>query len=138
MTRGKAGPAIRPGGAQAVGTGARRRACWGPQGGRHWAQAGRWARRRQARGRGAGRAGGRRAGGRGAGRAGSRRADGRQQGAGRAGHAQQGRGLGAGRAAWACWLALCCALGALCLFSIRFDSVLFLSQFLDVVREPGS
>ena len=35
-------------------------------------------------------------------------------------------------------LALGCALGELSLFSIRFDSVLFLSQFLDVVREPGS
>ena len=30
-----------------------------------------------------------------------------------------------------------CALGALSLFSTRFDSVLFLSQFLDIVREPG-
>ena len=49
-----------------------------------------------------------------------------------------------GRAAWACgaaWardLATGCALGALGLFSIRFDSVLFLSRFLDIVREPGS
>ena len=31
-----------------------------------------------------------------------------------------------------------CALGALGLFSTRFDSVLFLSQFFDIVREPGS
>ena len=31
-----------------------------------------------------------------------------------------------------------CALGALSLFFARFDSVLFLSQFLDVVRELGS
>ena len=31
-----------------------------------------------------------------------------------------------------------CALGALSLFLTRFDSVLFLSQFLDIVREPGS
>ena len=31
-----------------------------------------------------------------------------------------------------------CALGALGLFSTRFDSVLFLSQFLDIVREPSS
>ena len=31
-----------------------------------------------------------------------------------------------------------CALGALGLFLTRFDSVLFLSQFLDIVREPGS
>ena len=30
------------------------------------------------------------------------------------------------------------ALSALGLFSIRFDSVLFMSQFLDIVREPGS
>ena len=52
--------------------------------------------------------------------------------------ARQARGLGAGRTAWACGLALGCALGALGLFSIRIDSVLFLSQFLDIVREPGS
>ena len=31
-----------------------------------------------------------------------------------------------------------CALGALSLFLARFDSVLFLSRFLDIVREPGS
>ena len=31
-----------------------------------------------------------------------------------------------------------CALGALGLFFTRFDSVLFLSRFLDIVREPGS
>ena len=31
-----------------------------------------------------------------------------------------------------------CALGALGLFLTRFDSVVFLSQFLDIVREPGS
>ena len=31
-----------------------------------------------------------------------------------------------------------CALGALSLFLARFDSVLFLIQFLDIVREPGS
>ena len=43
-----------------------------------------------------------------------------------------------GRAAWACCWAVGCALGALSLFLIRFDSVLFLSQFLDIVREPGS
>ena len=35
-------------------------------------------------------------------------------------------------------LATGCALGALGLFSIRFDSVLFLSRFLDIIREPGS
>ena len=46
--------------------------------------------------------------------------------------AAQARGLGvlAGPAG--------CALGALSLFLTWFDSVLFLSQFLDIVREPGS
>ena len=50
---------------------------------------------------------------------------------------QQGR---AGRTAWALGsrAGQGCALGALSLFSTRFDSVLFLSRFLDVVREPGS
>ena len=38
---------------------------------------------------------------------------------------------------WARGLATGCALGALGLFSIRFDLVLFLSRFLDIVREPG-
>ena len=51
---------------------------------------------------------------------------------------RQARGLGAGRAAWARGLAMGCALGALGLFLTRFDSVLFLNQFLDIVREPGS
>ena len=46
--------------------------------------------------------------------------------------------LGAGRAACARGLAKGCALGAHSLFSIRFDSVLFLSRFLDIIREPGS
>ena len=55
-----------------------------------------------------------------------------------AGGRHEAHGLGAGRAAWASGLATGCALGALGLFSIRFDSVLFLSQFLDIVREPGS
>ena len=60
----------------------------------------------------------------------------RQAEAGRARHAGSGRGRGgwprrvAGPAG--------CALGALGLFLTRFDSVLFLSQFLDIVREPGS
>ena len=45
---------------------------------------------------------------------------------------------GAGHVAWTSGLALGCALGALGLFSIRFDSILFLSRFLDVVCEPGS
>ena len=49
-----------------------------------------------------------------------------------------GHGRRAGRAAWASGLAVGCALGALGLFLIRFDSVFFLSQFLDIVREPGS
>ena len=51
----------------------------------------------------------------------------------RAGHGRLG-GLGA---AWVrCW-PTGCALDALSLFLARFDSVLFLSQFLDIVREPG-
>ena len=75
----------------------------------------------------------------GAGRARARGAGGRRAaGRGSAEQALQVRDLGAGRAAWACGLALGCALGALGLFSIRFDSVLFLSQVLDVVCEPGS
>ena len=66
---------------------------------------------------------------------------------GRAAGARQGRAAGArqGRAARkrgargreCCW-PTGCALGALSLFLARFDSVLFLSQFLDMVREPGS
>ena len=40
--------------------------------------------------------------------------------------------------AWACCWPVGFALGALSLFLTRFDSVLFLSQFLDIVREPGS
>ena len=52
--------------------------------------------------------------------------------------ARGGRRTSAQRAAWAgCW-AMGCALGALSLFLTRFDSVMFLSQFLDIVREPGS
>ena len=45
------------------------------------------------------------------------------------------RALGA---AWACCWPTGCALGALGLFLARFDSVFFLSQFLDIIREPGS
>ena len=41
--------------------------------------------------------------------------------------ARDARGTGAGRAAWACYWAVGCALGALSLFLTRFDSVLFLS-----------
>ena len=47
-------------------------------------------------------------------------------------------GTGVGPHAWACCRPTGCALGALSLFLTRFDSVLFLSQFLDIVREPGS
>ena len=53
-------------------------------------------------------------------------------------HRRWARGTGAGHAAWACCWAVGCALGALSLFLTRFDSVLFLSQFLDTVHEPGS
>ena len=53
-----------------------------------------------------------------------------------------GRGAGFGAralgAAWACRWPTGCSLGALGLFLAQFDSVLFLSQFLDIVREPGS
>ena len=48
-----------------------------------------------------------------------------QRHAGRPTRTRQARGLGAGRAAWARGLALGCALGALGLFSIRFDSFFF-------------
>ena len=60
---------------------------------------------------------------------------------GRAGQAAGAAEVGqarAARAAWACGLATGCALGALSLFSVRFDSVFFLSQFLHIVGEPGS
>ena len=46
-----------------------------------------------------------------------------------------GRAAGSAQARGARGLATGCALG---LFSIRFDSLLFLSRFLDIVREPGS
>ena len=56
----------------------------------------------------------------------------------RVGHCKGARGMRQGRAAWEyCWV-VCCVLGALSLFLTRFDSVLFLSQFLDTVHEPGS
>ena len=52
------------------------------------------------------------------------------------------RGRAWQRAAWARSLGARvgqgCALGALGLFLARFDSIFFLSQFLDIVREPGS
>ena len=56
----------------------------------------------------------------------------------RATRAARARGARALGAAWACCWPTGCALGALDLFLARFDSVLFLSQFLDIVREPGS
>ena len=52
--------------------------------------------------------------------------------------ARWARGTGTGRAAWACCWPTGYALGALILFLTRFDSVPFLSQFLDIVIEPGS
>ena len=52
--------------------------------------------------------------------------------------ARQGCAARALGAAWACCWAVGCALGALSLFLTRFDSVLFLSQFLDTVHEFGS
>ena len=48
------------------------------------------------------------------------------------------RGTGAGRTAWACCWVVGYALGAFSLFLTRFDSVLFLSQFLDIVHVLGS
>ena len=99
--------------------------------GRH-GSSGAFARRRRRRVAGTGVQAGKRAHGARAGRgkhalqAGSAR----QAGAGRSRSARPGR--------WARGLATGCALGALGLFSIRFDSVLFLSRFLDIVREPGS
>ena len=53
-------------------------------------------------------------------------------------HGRWARGIGAGRAARRAAGPAGCALGVLDLFSTRFDSVLFLSQFLDIVRETGS
>ena len=113
-----------PGAGRAAGRAGHAQGAQGARGERRW-QAGR-----------AGPVGGRRAG----------RPDERQMGGsyarGTSGRARQGaigarQGL-AGRIAWARGLATGCALGALGLFSTRFDSVLFLSQFLDIVREPGS
>ena len=132
-------------GTQALGAGrAGRWACW------------RWARRQGARGRRLGAQGARwegrhDMGARSAGGSASGRRRCRQLGAAGVGSAEQAaagargaRQAGrrhAGRARprrWACGLATGCALGALGLFSIRFDSLLFLSRFLDIVREPGS
>ena len=58
----------------------------------------------------------------------------RQQARGARGTQAQALGAWPGRVAGPAG----CALGALSLFLTRFDSVLFLSQFLDIVREPGS
>ena len=58
-----------------------------------------------------------------------------------AGARAAGRGarrVGRGRKRQARGLATGYALGALGLFLARFESVFFLSQFLDVVSEPGS
>ena len=62
-----------------------------------------------------------------------------RQTAGTRAHVERaGRGRLAGRGAQGARPGQGCALGALGLFSTWFDSVLFLSQFLDIVREPGS
>ena len=63
------------------------------------------------------------------------------RGARQAGSAVQARAEHAGYerpGRWARGLATGCALSALTLFSIRIDSVLFLSRFLDIVLKPGS
>ena len=73
----------------------------------------------------------------GAGRARALGAGGRRA-AGRGRRAAEARQESGARAAWALGLATGCALGALGLFSIRLDSVFFLSQFLDIVLEPSS
>ena len=54
--------------------------------------------------------------------------------------AERGKGAGRGRGPQPGLAAgpANCTLGALGLFLTRFDSILFLSQFLDIVREPGS
>ena len=57
---------------------------------------------------------------------------------GRTERPHRARNRGARHRCWACCWQTGCALGALSLFLTRFDSVLFLSQFLDIVREPGS
>ena len=107
---------------RACGVGGHGRSVQGALGAR---QAGRGARACEARGRQAGAR---------SRQAGSGRARQGAQGARRA-RGVQARGLCApGRAGWAVGYAL----GALSLFLARFDSVLFLSQFLDIVCEPGS
>ena len=65
----------------------------------------------------------------------------RHRRAGRAVRARQAGARHAGLGRWARGLGervgQGCALGALGLFLARFDSVLFLSQFFDIVRELG-
>ena len=81
-----------------------------------------------------------------AGRAGAHGAQGVRQAQAAGAGGRRGRARGArgnarqerGRALQARGLATGCALSALGLFSVRFDSVFFLSQFLDIVHEPGS
>ena len=93
-----------------------------------------WARRRGRWGVGA--AGKRQLGVGADGRASERaRAAGKLQLGASAGAWQRRAGRTAGLAAG---LATGCALGVRGLFSIRIDSVLFQSRFLDIVREPGS
>ena len=104
---------------------------------------GAWGRRQQARGALSGHGASRREG-----RAGSRRVQALGKRARRRRWATAARGapaagrgahgLGARGTGWARGLATSCALGALGLFSLRIDSVLFLSRFLDIVREPDS
>ena len=91
--------------------------------------------------RGAGRAAREQARGTGAGGCAGRAGESAGHADGSAGHADGRvgvRGRGAWHRHWACCWAVGCALGALSLFLTRFDSVLFLSQFLDIVRELGS
>ena len=73
------------------------------------------------------------------GRATRRRGVGNGVGAARARRARcKGMRHGRWARAWTCCWAAGCALGVLSLFLTRFDSVLFLSQFLDIVHELGS
>ena len=121
--------------AQASGAGAR--GAWGAQAGRpagRERQAGSHRARRRAR---AERAGGRCRHAARAWQAGGAGARGALAGQQAHGHAER-----AWHRSWACDLGAQagqgCALGALGLFLARFDSVLFMSQFLDIVCEPGS
>ena len=62
----------------------------------------------------------------------------RGEGQGCAGLGRGARGVAGARGPRMLPVPACCALGALSLFLARFDSVLFLSRFLDMVREPDS